>query len=107
MPTIPFTYVTTSTTSTPTTPSTYVTTSTPTISTTSEPIKMKTLHSTETYLSGSRAKWYGQNGTDKMAPIESSINQAIQHSLTIRFSSLIPLSLRPISAYHVFVTLGC
>jgi len=38
----------------------------------------------------------GQNGTDKMAPIESSINQAIQLPLTIRFSSLIPLPRRPI-----------
>jgi len=35
----------------------------------------------------------GQNGTDKMAPIESSINQAIQLPLTIWFSSLILLQL--------------
>jgi len=28
-------------------------------------------------------KWYGQNGTDKMIPIESSINQAIRLPLTI------------------------
>jgi len=32
---------------------------------------------------GSKTKWYGQNGTDKMAPIESSINQAIQLPLTM------------------------
>ena len=51
-------------------------------------------------------KWYGQNDTDKMVPIESSINQAIQLSLTIGFSSLIPLPLRPIQAYHLFVTCG-
>src|SRR6218665_695209 len=30
-----------------------------------------------------RTKWYEQNGADKMAPIESSINQAIQLPLTI------------------------
>ena len=41
-------------------------------------------------------KGRGQNGTNKMAPIESSINQAIQLPLTIWFSSLIPLPLRPI-----------
>ena len=41
---------------------------------------------------------------DKMAPIESSINQAIQLPLTIWLSSLIPLPLRPIQAYHLFVT---
>jgi len=29
------------------------------------------------------SKWYGQNGTDKMVSIESSINQAIQLPLTI------------------------
>jgi len=38
----------------------------------------------------------GQNGTDKMAPIESSINQEIQLPLTIKLSSLIQLPLRPI-----------
>ena len=32
---------------------------------------------------GLRTKWYEQNGTDKMVPIESSINQAIQLPLTI------------------------
>ena len=32
---------------------------------------------------GSRTKWYRQNGTNKMVPIESSINQAIQLPLKI------------------------
>ena len=50
----------------------------------------------DTGIDGSRTKWYGQNGTDKMVPIESSINQAIQLPLTMWFSSLIPLPLRPI-----------
>ena len=43
-----------------------------------------------------RTKWYGHNGTDKMAPIESSIDQAIQFPLTIWFFSLIRLPLRAI-----------
>jgi len=46
----------------------------------------------------------GQNGTDKMAAIESSITQAIQLPLIILLSSLNLFPLKPIDAYHLFVT---
>ena len=53
-------------------------------------------------------KWYGQNGTDKILRIKSSINLAPIHN-TIFLS--VPLTLTPLAsscAYHlhVFVTFG-
>ena len=54
-----------------------------------------------------RTKWYGQNGTDKILRIMSSINPALLqydffHQSRFHFDAIS----FPLYAYHLFVTFG-